>query len=94
MKEMVERIVRALANFPEEIDVREIEGATSNILEIKVPRSDMGKLIGREGKNINALRTIVTAAGKGKRYMVELVERNHYHRSNRHHQHSPDRDTD
>jgi predicted RNA-binding protein YlqC (UPF0109 family) len=95
MKELVEKIVRALVDFPEEIDVRGIEGATTNILEIKVSKRDVGKLIGKQGKNIDALRTIVVAAGKGKRYMVELAEGNHYHRSNRHHQHdrnlSPDR---
>ena len=94
IKELVEKIVRALVDFPEEIDVREIEGATTNILEIRVSKPDVGKLIGKQGKNIDALRTIVAGAGKGKRYIVELPEEDHYHRSNRHHQHGPDRDTD
>jgi predicted RNA-binding protein YlqC (UPF0109 family)/cold shock CspA family protein len=73
MKELVEKIVQTLVDSPEEVDVREIEGATSNILEIKVSKQDVGKLIGKRGRNINALRTLVTAAGKGRRCMVELV---------------------
>jgi predicted RNA-binding protein YlqC (UPF0109 family) len=94
VKELVEKIVRALVDFPEEIDVREVEATNMKILEIKVSKWDVGKVIGKEGKNISALRTIVAAAGKGKGYMVELVEGNRYHRSNRHHQHGQDRDTD
>jgi len=74
MKELVRRIVQALVDFPEEVDVREIEGATTNILQIKVSKQDVGKLLGKKGKNINALRVIVAGAGKGKRYMVEVLD--------------------
>ena len=73
MKELVEKIVHALVDFPEEVDVREIEGSRTDILEIQVSKRDVGKLIGKKGKNINALRVIVAGAGKGKRCMVELV---------------------
>jgi hypothetical protein len=84
MKELVERIVRALVDFTEEVHVREIEATNMKILEIKVAKQDVGKLIGRKGKNIMALRKIVAAAGKGERYMVEVVrgdrerQGNHY----------------
>ncbi len=78
MKELVERIVRALVDFPEEISIREIEGVDTRILEIKVVKQDIGKLIGKKGKNITALRTLVSAAGKGKRYLVEVVEENRH----------------
>jgi hypothetical protein len=74
MKELVEKIVQALVDFPEEVDVREIEGATTNILEIKVSKQDVGKVLGKKGKNIDALRVIVAGAGKGKRYMVEVLD--------------------
>jgi len=78
MKELVEKIVRALVDFPEEVEVQEISGINASLLEIKVSKQDMGYLIGKKGKNINALREIVSAAGKGKRYMVELLgERGH-----------------
>jgi len=76
MKELVERIVRALVDFPEEIDVREIEGVNMKILRIQVSKEDVGKLIGKKGKNINALRVIVAGAGKGKRYTVEVFGEN------------------
>ncbi len=74
MKELVEKIVQALVDSPEEVDVKEIEGTNMKILEIKVSKGDIGKLIGKKGKNISALRRIVAAAGKGKEYMVEVVE--------------------
>jgi hypothetical protein len=73
MKELVEKIVRALVDYPEEVDVWEIDGNNLRLLEIKVSKQDMGKLIGKKGKNIDALRTIVSAAGKKMRYMVEVL---------------------
>jgi predicted RNA-binding protein YlqC (UPF0109 family) len=90
MKELVEKIVRALVDSPEGVAVQEIEGTSMNILEITVSRQDVGALIGKTGKNINALRTIVAAAGKGKRYMVEILEERRYHSRNAHFQ--PGRD--
>jgi len=74
MKELVEKIVRALVDLPEEVNVREMSGINATLLEIKVSKRDMGILIGKKGKNINALRNIVWAAGKGKPYRVELLE--------------------
>ncbi len=73
MKELVQRIVRALVDFPEEVEVWEISGINASLLQIKVSKPDMGTVIGKKGKNINALREIVSAAGKGKRYIVELL---------------------
>ena len=73
MKELVEKIVQALVDSPEEVDIREIKGSRTDILEIQVSKQDVGKLIGKKGKNINALRVIVAGAGKGKRCMVEIV---------------------
>lgn len=76
MKELVEKIVRALVDAPEEVGVQEIEGTNTKILEIKVSQQDVGKLIGRKGRNINAIRTVVAAAGKGRGYMVEVLGEN------------------
>jgi predicted RNA-binding protein YlqC (UPF0109 family) len=74
IKDLVERIVCALVDFPEEVDVQEIGGTNMKLLEIKVSKKDVGKLLGKKGRNITALRTIVSAAGKGKRYVVDVVE--------------------
>lgn len=74
MKELVEEIVRALVDTPEEVRVREIEGTSVTILEITVARHDVGYLLGKKGKNIDALRTIAQAACKGKGCVVDVVE--------------------
>ncbi len=73
MKELVQRIARALVDFPQELDVREISGISATLLEIKVSKQDMGYLIGRKGKKIDPLRQIVSAAGKGRHYTVEVL---------------------
>jgi len=73
MKELIERIVRALVDSPGEVEVHEINGINVKLLQIKVSKPDVAYLIGKKGKNINALREIVSAAGKGKRCMVELL---------------------
>jgi predicted RNA-binding protein YlqC (UPF0109 family)/cold shock CspA family protein len=75
MRDLAEKIARALVDFPDEVDVREISGIRNTLLEIRVSRKDIGKLIGKKSKNINALRSIVSAAGtgKGKHYTVEVV---------------------
>ena len=75
MKDLAEKIARALVDFPDEVEVREMSGIRKNLLEIRVSRKDIGKLIGRKGKNINALRSIVSAAGtgRGRHYMVEVA---------------------
>jgi len=76
MKDLITDIVQALVDQPDQVSVAEIEGEHTNVLELKVAKSDMGKVIGKQGKNANALRTILsTAAGKTrKRYILEIVE--------------------
>ena len=74
MKELVERIVRAMVDSPEKVRAREIEGTHVRVLEIKVAKQDIGYLLGKKGKKIDALRTIVSAAGKRKRSMVEVLD--------------------
>ena len=94
MKELVEKIVRALVDSPEEVVVQEIEGTSMNILEIKVSKQDVGKLIGTKGENITALRILVAAAGKGKRYMVEVLRERDHRPGDFHQPHGQDRGTD
>ena len=76
MKDLIREIVQALVDQPEIVSVSEIVGQNTHVLEIKVAKSDMGKVIGTQGRNAQALRTILSAAsGKTrKRYVLEIVE--------------------
>jgi predicted RNA-binding protein YlqC (UPF0109 family) len=74
MKNLLIQIVKALVDNPEQVQVNEIEGSQTVVLELKVAKSDMGMVIGKQGKMANALRSLLNAAsGKaGKRYMLEI----------------------
>jgi predicted RNA-binding protein YlqC (UPF0109 family) len=77
MKETVEMIVKALVDEREAVDVREIErNPTTVIIEVRVAESDMGKLIGRQGRTVRALRTLLHAASikANRRFILEIVE--------------------
>ena len=76
IRELVENIVRALVDSPEQVCVGEIEATRMRVLEIKVAKQDVGYLLGKKGKNIDALRTIISAVSKKERYMVEVLEPN------------------
>jgi predicted RNA-binding protein YlqC (UPF0109 family) len=75
MKELVEYIAKSLVDNPAAVEVTEIEGGTSVILELKVAQEDMGRVIGRSGRVANAIRTLlrVLAAKQGKRVTLEIV---------------------
>jgi len=75
MKELVEYLVKALVDKPEEVNISQTEGESVTILEIKVASDDAGKVIGKEGRIANAIRTIVKAAGakNKKRVTVEIM---------------------
>ncbi|HEY0408311.1 MAG TPA: KH domain-containing protein [Pyrinomonadaceae bacterium] len=77
MKETVEMIVKALVDERDAVDVREIErNPTTVIIEVRVAESDMGKLIGRQGRTVRALRTLLHAASikQNRRFILEIVE--------------------
>ena len=76
MKDLIKEIVEALVDQPELVSISEIEGENTNVLELKVAKSDMGKVIGKQGRNAQAIRTIMSAAaGKTrKRYILEILE--------------------
>ena len=76
MKDLISDIVKALVDQPDQVSVTEIEGENTTVLELKVAKSDMGKVIGKRGRNAQALRTVLSAAsGKTrKRYILEIVE--------------------
>lgn len=60
--DLVKHIVREKVDDPDQVKVSTVEGSQSLVIEVSVAKSDMGKLIGRSGRNINAIRTILTAA--------------------------------
>ena len=76
MKDLIAEIVQALVDHPEEVSVNEIEGGHTTVLELRVAKPDMGKVIGKQGRTAQAIRTILSAAaGKTrKRYILEVVE--------------------
>jgi hypothetical protein len=76
MGELIAYVVRFLVDHPEEVEVREIEGEQTRVLELKVAKSDMGKVIGKQGRTARALRTILAAASAKlhKRTVLEILE--------------------
>lgn len=76
MKELVEAIAKALVDNPDEVKVRAVEGEQVTVLEIRVHPSDLGKVIGRQGRTAKAIRTLLGAAGMKlhKRFTLEILE--------------------
>jgi uncharacterized protein len=76
MKEFIEYVAKSLVDYPDEVEVRQIEGEKTTIFELKVNKSDIGKIIGRGGRTIKALRTLLvtTAAKNGLRAVLEILE--------------------
>ena len=75
MKELVEFMAKALVNDPDSVVVRKIEGASATIYELSVAQEDMGRVIGKQGRVANAMRTLlrVAAVKEGKRVTLEIV---------------------
>ena len=76
MKELVTVMAKALVDKPGEVEIREIEGDVTTILELKVAKDDLGKVIGKQGKTAHAMRAILnaTATKLKKRAVLEIIE--------------------
>lgn len=76
LKELVEYIARSLVDKPEEVHVAEVEGEQTSVLELKVAKEDLGKVIGKQGRTARAMRTILSAASTKarKRSVLEILE--------------------
>jgi len=76
MKEAVEKIVKGLVGDADSVEVSEVEEGRTVRIEVRVGEGDMGRLIGREGRTIKAIRSILYYAGQkhGKRYQLDLIE--------------------
>jgi hypothetical protein len=76
MRELVEAIAKALVDQPDDVSVRAVEGEQVTVLELRVHPTDLGKVIGKQGRTAKAIRTLLGAAGMKlrKRYTLEILE--------------------
>ncbi len=76
MKELINIIAKALVDNPEVVEVSEVEGNQTSVLELKVAKEDLGKVIGKQGRTARAMRTILSAASAkvNKRTVLEIIE--------------------
>ena len=76
MKDLIGYIAQALVDRPEEVSVTEVEGNQTSVLELKVAKEDLGKVIGKQGRTARAMRTILSAASAKlkKRTVLEIIE--------------------
>ena len=76
MKDLIRRIAQELVDDPEQVSVKEVKGNEATVLELRVAKEDMGRVIGKRGRNAEAMRIILNAAAKKlrKRVILEIVE--------------------
>ena len=76
MKELIEFVAKSLVDHPDQVEVKEVEGEQTTVLELKVAQDDLGKVIGKQGRTARALRTILSAASTKarKRTVLEILE--------------------
>lgn len=76
MKELIESIAKQLVDKPDKVEVKVIESEHTSVIELRVDKEDMGKIIGKEGKTAKAIRTILAAAGNKlkKRFVLEILD--------------------
>jgi len=78
MKELVQYLAKSLVSNPDAVEVKETEGETASVLELKVAKEDLGRIIGKQGRTAKSLRTILNAAASrtNRRIVLEIVEEN------------------
>jgi predicted RNA-binding protein YlqC (UPF0109 family) len=76
MKELVLYLARQLVNNPDAVEVKETQGDTASVLELKVAKEDLGRIIGKQGRTAKSIRTILTAAASrtNRKVVLEIVE--------------------
>jgi uncharacterized protein len=76
MKELIETIAKALVDYPDDVEVKEVEGEATTVLELRVAQADLGKVIVKQGRTARAIRTILGASGMKlkKRFVLEILE--------------------
>lgn len=76
MRQIIEDIVRSLVDQPDEVQIKEVVGEHAHVLELRVAKEDLGKVIGKGGSHASAIRTLMAAASgkEKKRYILEIIE--------------------
>ena len=76
MKQLIEDIAKALVDLPDQVIVSEVQGEQVTVLELKVAASDLGKVIGKQGRTARSIRTLLGAAGMklNRRFTLEILE--------------------
>ena len=76
MKDLIKYIAQALVDHPEQVEISEVEGNQTSVIELKVAKEDLGKVIGKQGRTARAMRTILSAASAKikKRTLLEIIE--------------------
>jgi predicted RNA-binding protein YlqC (UPF0109 family) len=76
VKELIEKIAKALVDNPDKVEVKEVEGEHISVLELRVAKEDVGKIIGKGGAHAQAIRNILKAISrkKGKKYNLEILD--------------------
>ncbi len=76
MRELIEDIVRSLVDCPDDVQIKEVVGDHAHVLELRVAKEDLGKVIGKGGAHASAIRTLMAAASgkEKKRYILEIIE--------------------
>ena len=76
LRDLIEYVGKALVDMPDQVEVNEVEGEQTTVIELKVDKSDLGKVIGKQGRTARALRTILNAASTKlkKRSVLEIIE--------------------
>ena len=76
MKQLIEDIAKALVDLPDEVNVHEVQGEQVTVLELRVAASDLGKVIGKQGRTARSIRTLLGAAGMklNRRFTLEILE--------------------
>jgi len=76
MKDLVKYMARALVDYPDDVECNEVVGEQTSVIELRVAKDDLGKVIGKQGKTAKAMRTILSAASSKihKRAVLEIIE--------------------
>lgn len=76
MKELVQYLAKSLVNNPDAVDVKETQGETASVLELRVAKEDLGRIIGKQGRTAKSIRTILNAAASrtNRKVILEIVE--------------------
>ena len=77
MKELVEVMTKALVDYPDQVELTEIGGGDTLVIELKAAKEDIGKIIGKKGRNVQAMRTILNGAARRlrKNVVLEIIDR-------------------